>query len=82
MSKNNDYATGNLLDYDYFLKHYRLIATDLSKQIELEKSDLRQHINFTGRLQRNNGAIMFFIIEKSKETKSCKHCTKWKLKKL
>ena len=28
---NNDYATGNLLDYAYYKKHYKLIATDLSK---------------------------------------------------
>ena len=34
MSKNSDYTTGNLLDND-FSKHYRLIAIDLSKQIEL-----------------------------------------------
>ena len=40
--KNNDYATGNLLDYEYFSKHYKLIAIDLSKQIELENPDLRQ----------------------------------------
>ena len=37
MGRKNDYATGNLLDYKYFSKHYKLIATDLSKQIELEK---------------------------------------------
>ena len=37
MSKNNDYTTGNLLDYEYFKDHYKLIAIDLSKQIELEK---------------------------------------------
>ena len=36
MSKNNDYTTGNLLDYEYFSKHCRLFAIDLSKQIELE----------------------------------------------
>ena len=42
MSKNNDYTTGNLLDCEYFSKHYRLIAIDLSKQIKLENSDLKQ----------------------------------------
>ena len=31
MSRNDDYATGNLLDYEYFSKHYRLIAIDVSK---------------------------------------------------
>ena len=31
------YTGGNLLDYEYFKEHYKLIAIDLSKQIELEK---------------------------------------------
>ena len=41
MGRNNDYTTGNLLDYEYFSKHYKLIAIDLSKQIELENPDLK-----------------------------------------
>ena len=32
ISRNNEYTTGNLLDYHYFKKHYKLIAIDLSKQ--------------------------------------------------
>ena len=28
ISRNNEYTTGNLLDYDYFKKHYKLIAID------------------------------------------------------
>ena len=67
VSKNNDYTTGNLLDYEYFKDHYQLIAIDLSKQIELENIDLKQQINFIGRLEENNAA-MFFIIEKKEET--------------
>ena len=67
MSKNNDYTTGNLLDYEYFKDHYQLIAIDLSKQIELENFNLKQQINFIGRLEENNAEI-FFIIEKKKET--------------
>ena len=67
MSKNNDYTTSNLLDYKYFKDHYKLIAIDLSKQIELENPDLKQHINFIGGLKENN-ATMFFIIEKKEET--------------
>ena len=67
MSKNNDYTTGNLLDYEYFSKHYRLIAIDLSKQIELENLGLKQQINFIGKLEEDNGATMFFITEKSEE---------------
>ena len=64
MGRNNDYTTGNLLDYEYFPKHYKLIAKDLSKQIELENPDLKQQIDFIGRLKRDEGATMFFIIEK------------------
>ena len=30
-SENNNYTTVNLLDYDYFSKHYQLIPIDLSK---------------------------------------------------
>ena len=35
ISRNNGYTTGNLVDYEYFSKHYKLIAIDLSKQVEL-----------------------------------------------
>ena len=68
MSKNSDYTTGNLLDYEYFIDNYQLIAIDLSNQIELESPDLKQQINFIGRLKRNEGATIFFIIEKKEET--------------
>ena len=68
MGKTNDYATGNLLDYEYYSKHYKLIAIDLSMQTELvENPDLKQQINFIGRLEEKN-ATMFFIIEKKKKT--------------
>ena len=36
--RNNEYTTGNLLDYDYFKKHYKLIAIDLSKQRVLQEN--------------------------------------------
>ena len=67
ISKNNDYTTGNLLDHEYFSKHYKRITIDLSKQIELENHDLRQQINFIGKLE-DDKVTMFFIIEKSEET--------------
>ena len=68
MGRNNDQTTGNLLDYEYFSKHYKLIATDSGKQIELENPDLKQEISFKGRLGRDEGVTMFFIIENSEET--------------
>ena len=64
ISKNNDYTTGNLLDYEYFSKHYKLIAIDLTKPIELENPDLRQQINFIGKLE-DDKATMFFIIRRN-----------------
>ena len=60
MSRNNNYTTGNLLDYAYFSKHYKLI--------ELEDSDLKQQINFIGKLKKEEGATIFFIFEKKLET--------------
>ena len=67
ISRNNEYTTGNLLDYDYFKKHYKLIAIDLSKQQVLqENEDLIQQINFIGRLE--NAANIFIIIEKKENT--------------
>ena len=65
MSNNNDYTTGNLLDFAYFKKHYKLIAINLSKQTKLKDP---QQISFIGRILNTRGATMFFIIEKSEET--------------
>ena len=67
MGRGNDYTASNLLDYEYFSKHYKLITIDLNKQIELENPDLKQEINFIGRLE-DDKAAMFFIIEKSEKT--------------
>ena len=38
ISRNNEYRTGNLLDYDYFKKYYKLIAIDLSKNQILQEN--------------------------------------------
>ena len=52
ISRNNEYTTGNLLDYDYFKKYYKSIAIDLTKQQVLqENEDLIQQINFIGKLE-------------------------------
>ena len=67
ISRNNEYTTGNLLDYDYLKKYYKLIAIDLSKQQVLqENEDLIQQINFIGRL--TEAANVFIIIEKKENT--------------
>ena len=66
--KGDNYATGCLLDYDYFKKNYQLIAVDLSKQRELDADPgAIQQIEFIGMLKTRSN--VFTILEKSKETK-------------
>ena len=57
--QGDDCITGYLLDHQYFKKYYKLIAID-PKAI--------QQINFTGNLNRGEGARMYFITEEAKET--------------
>ena len=66
--QGDNYTTGYLLDYNYFNKHYKMIAIDLSKQQALD-ADLKvmQQINFTENLHQAEGAAIFFIIEEAKE---------------
>ena len=65
--RNNEYTTGNLLDYDYFKNYYKLIAIDLSKQQVLqENEDLIQQISFIGRLEQASN--VFINIEKKENT--------------
>ena len=65
VKNNNDYTTGNLLDFAYFKENFELIAIDLSKQTKLKDP---QQINFIYKLLNRHGAKIFFIIEKSEET--------------
>ena len=70
--QGHDYTPGCLLDLDYFMKKYRLIAVDLNKQKALD-ADSRaiQQIIFTGKIKAtvaNTRVVIFYILEKSKET--------------
>ena len=51
--QGDNYTTGCLLDYSYFMDTYKMIAVDLSKQQALD-SDSRaiQQINFTSNPDR------------------------------
>ena len=55
IAKGEDYTTGSFLDYNYFDKHYRLVAVDLSKEKELD-ADPRaiQQIEFKYMLGTNS----------------------------
>ena len=67
-------STGQGDDYttDCLLENYRLIAADLSKQKSLD-ADSRaiQLFIFTGRV--NGGAMIYYILEQSKETNKKKY---------
>ena len=69
VGQGDDYTTGCLLDYTYFKKYYKMIATDLSKQQALD-ADLRaiQQINFTANLDEDGNTRFYFILEEVKET--------------
>ena len=43
------------------------MQSNLSKEIELENPDLKQQINFIGKLEKDDEATLLFIIEKSEE---------------
>ena len=67
IGKGEDYTAGSLLDFNYFDKHYKLVAVDLSKQKELD-ADPRaiQQIEFKYMLGTNS--TIYWVLEKSKET--------------
>ena len=65
----DDYTTGCLLDYPYFIETYRTIAVDLSKQKALDFDPKAiQQINFTGNLDRAGYTRVYFILVEVKET--------------
>ena len=65
----DDYTTGCLLDYPYFIETYKLIAVDLSKQKALDFDPKAiQQINFTRNLDRAGNTRVYFILKEVKET--------------
>ena len=67
IGKGEDYTTRSVFDFNYFYKHYKLVAVDLSKQKELD-ADPRaiQQIEFKYMLGTNS--TIYWVLEKSKET--------------
>ena len=59
IGKGEDYTTGPLLDFNYFDKHYKLVAVDLSKQKELDADP---------RAMLGTNSTIYWVLEKSKET--------------
>ena len=66
MSRNDeDYTTGNSLDYLYYQKSYRLIGIDLSRQANTR---IPIQMNFVGKSEKSDGVTMFFVAGKQQET--------------
>ena len=61
MSRKNDYKTVNLLDYFHNQNYYKFIGIDFSRP---KNTSISQSINFTGKSEKDDGAIMFFVSEK------------------
>ena len=62
--KRYDDTAGCLLDYSYFKKYDKSIATDLSKQQALDADpNAIQQINFTGNLDQAENTTKVFITE-------------------
>ena len=71
--RGEDYATGSLLDYNYWKNNYKLICCDLRKQKVLDSNPkANQQIEFIYKL--GNGVIdqvhaeILTVLEKEKET--------------
>ena len=64
MSRNDDYATGDLLDFSYHQSYYKLIGIDLSRQTH---TNILQQINFVEKLEEDDGAVLFLLLKSSKK---------------
>ena len=65
MSRNDDHTIGNSFYYLYHQNCYKVIGIYLSRQIN---KIIPQQINFTGKLEEDNGATMLFITKKQQKT--------------
>ena len=66
MSRNDEYTTGNLLEYLYNQKCYKFINIDLSEQAN---TTILLQVNFTGKLEEGNGTISFLLKSSKKKIK-------------
>ena len=76
MSRNNDYITGNLLDFSNHQNYYKLIGIDLSRQ---KNTSIPQQIDFVSqkkimkrrrlrKLEEDDSVTMLFIAGKQQKT--------------
>ena len=67
-----DYSTGCLLDYDYYLKDFNIVGIDLSHQAVLDSDPkINQQIEFVYKLPSGDADInydLLTVLEKEKQT--------------
>ena len=63
ISRNDNYGTGNFSDFTYHQNYYKLIGIDISRQRNM---NIPQQINFTRKLEEDDGATMFLLLKSSK----------------
>ena len=70
--RSEDYSTGCLLDYDYYLKDFNIVGIDLSHQAALDSDPkINQQIELVYKLPSGNAAInynLLTVLEKEKQT--------------
>ena len=70
--RSDDYSTGCLLDYDYYIKDFNIVVKDLSHQAVLDSDPkINQQIEFVYKLPSGNAAInydLLTVLEKEKQT--------------
>ena len=59
-SRNDDYPIGNVLDYLYHQKYYKLFGIDLPRQTN---TSIPQQINFVGKVEEDG----FLLVNSSKK---------------
>ena len=64
MPRNDDCTAGDLSDYLYHQKYYKLFVIDLLRRTD---TSIPQQIIFIGKLEEDDGDTMFFIAEKQQK---------------
>ena len=70
--RSEDYSTGCLLDYEYYLKDFNIVGIVLSHQAVLDSDPkINQQIEFVYKLPSGNAAVNYnflTVLEKGKQT--------------
>ena len=70
--RSEDYSTGCLLDYDYYIKNFNIVGIDLSHQAVLDSDPKNNQQNeFVYKLRSGDNAInygLLTVLEKEKQT--------------